>query len=394
MALTDKTIKNAAPKSVKYKLADGEGMYLHIFPNGSKYWRLKYRVAGKERVLALGTYPLLSLAGAREKRYEARLMLSKGIDPSSAKQAEKRAKAYGAANTFEAVAADYFATYEKKWTKIHRDKMWRRLEIHVFSCFGNKPIKDIKRLEVLDMAKKVEKQTTHLSRRVLQLCKTIFNHAVMTERLDFNPASDLSKLLAPHKHINYPTLKPSEISQFFVDLEAAKTAPLNKLMIKLLMLTFVRQQELRYAYWEDVSIDEALWRVRAETMKMKEEHLVPLSRQAIKTLRQIQEYNGNYKHLFPSHRHSKSGVISEGTINMIIKRMGYKGRLVGHGFRAIASTVLNEQGSFPPDVIERQLAHGDKDETRAAYNRAEYLEPRTKMMQWWGDYLVKQGLKL
>lgn len=391
MPLTDKAIKNAPIKEAKYKLTDGEGMYLYVWPNGSKYWRLKYRIQGKEKTLALGTYPTVSLAKARDKRFEARQLISQGIDPSAQKVETKRKIEQAPSNTFKAIARDYFETFEQKWSQTHHDKMWRRLEMHVFPYFGNKQIKDIGRAEVIEVARRVEKRAPYLAKRILQLCKVIFSHAVLLEKLDNNPALEFSRILVSHKHKNYPALKPAELPAFLKDLAKAKTSDLNRLMIKLLMLTFVRQQELRFAHWADINLDTATWYVRAETMKMREEHIVPLSTQAVSILRQIQQYNGNYKEVFPSHRHSKAGVISDGTINMIIKRMGYAGRLVGHGFRTIASTILNEQG-FRGDVIERQLAHGEKNDVRAAYNRAQYLSERKVMMQWWGDHLEKLGL--
>jgi integrase len=385
--LTNTAVKNAKPQKNPYKLTDGAGLYLLVKPNGGKFWRLKYFVAGKEKLLALGAYPEISLDEAREKRLSARKLNASGIDPATQRKEEKRRRAYNVENSFQVVAKEWFETNKPKWTPDHAERLWRRLNLHVISEIGDRPIAEISALDLLDALRKVEKRgATETSHRLLQTCSVIFRYAVLTGRIKYNPTQDLKGALVPHKAENHPTIEAKELPQFFKQLETVETTALNKLAIRLLMLSFVRQGELRQANWTDIDWKAKEWRLPAHTTKMRDMHIVPLAKQAINLLAELEKLTGEGELLFPSQQRRRHAIMSENTINHVLRKMGYKGKLVGHGFRALASTTLNENG-FAPDVIERQLAHAERNKIRAAYNRAQYLPERRKMMQWWADYL-------
>lgn len=391
MPLTDTAIRNAKPKDKPYKLTDGEGMFLLVQPNGGKYWRLKYRHTGKEKLLALGTYPEISLLDAREKRLAARKLLAEGQDPSSKKQEEKRFASFKAQNTFMAVAEEWFVTNKPRWTPAHAARLWRRMEYSVFPEIGNRPIAEITSLELLEVFRRVEKRgATHTAHRLLQTCSAIFRYGVLTARTTYNPTSDLRGALVPHVFTNHPTIAAAGLPEFFTKLAAIDTTRQSKIAVKLVMLTFVRQGELRQAKWADIDFTANEWRLPAHTTKMRERHIVPLALQTVALLRELQALTGQKELLFPSQHNRRHATISENTINHVIHRMGYKGKMVGHGFRALASTTLNEMG-FRPDIIERQLAHAERNKVRAAYNRAEYLAERREMMQHWADFMEKQA---
>lgn len=387
MALTETSIRALKPSGKAQKVYDTGGLYLSITPSGAKSWRFKYRMFGKEKKLALGNYPLITLKEARLKRDEAKKQLLSGIDPSAQRQADKRMAALSASNSFKAIAEEWHKTNKAKWTERHASVLLRRLELHIFPHIGHRPVKEIKPMEVLDAIRRIEKRkATHLSHRLLQVCKLIFRYAIVTERAEYNAAADLQGALVAHKEKHYPTLKAKELPQFIEALDAVKTTVQNKLAVRLLLHTFMRQGELRHSKWADINWDHKEWYIPAENTKMRDSHLVPLSSQALTLLNELRALTGWSSYLFPSQQRQKNPVISENTINVVIKRMGYEGKIVGHGFRALASTILNEHG-FKPDVIERQLAHAERNKVRAAYNRAEYLPDRRKMMQWWSDYL-------
>jgi integrase len=262
MLLTNTAIKNAKPKDKPYKLADGDGLYLLVKPNGGKYWRLKYRYVGKEKLLALGTYPEVTLENAREKRLAARKLISNGADPSRKRKEEKRRAAYNIENSFQVVAKEWFDTNKPKWTAEHAERLWRRVELHMVPEIGNQPIADIKALDLLDALRKVEKRgTTETSHRLLQTCGVIFRYAVLTGRIKYNPTQDLKGALVPHRAEGHPTIQAKELPDFFKQLDAVETSDLNKLAIRLLMLSFVRQGELRQGKWEDIDLKAKEWRL-------------------------------------------------------------------------------------------------------------------------------------
>lgn len=387
MKLSDAKIRSLKANGIRTKLSDGGGLQLLVHSNGSKYWQFKYRFGDKERTFSIGVYPQVSLAEAREKRGEAEALLRQNIDPSAQKRQEKLIAIYRDRNTFFAVAEEWWKKSLPKWSPRHADRTWARLVNHVFPYIKGRAIAEIRPLEVLAVIEKIEaKKATETSRIVLRICSSIFRFAVITGRLEHNPAINLSDALMPHRVVHFPALPHTKIHQFLTDLDELNTTKQNRLAVKLLLHTAVRTGELRFSKWDHFELGESLWRIPAECTKMKTEHLVPLSMQCVQMLSELREISGGGEWLFPNQQGYRHPVMSENTINALIDRMGYKGEVVGHGFRSMFSTILNENG-FNRDAIERQLAHLEKNRVRAAYNRAEYSAERQEMMQWWSDYL-------
>ena len=392
MSLSDKAVKAAKPGEKPVKLFDERGLFLLVTPTGGKWWRFRYTYLGKEKLLSLGTYPDTSLAKAREKRDEARKLLADGVDPSQSRKADERAKRLSAANSFEAVAKEWHSRQAHTWAKKHGADVLARLEGNIFPDLGHRPIAEIEPPELLDTVRKIEARGAHdLAHRVLAICGQVFRYGVATGRCKRDPTGDLRGALTPHKPKHQAAVKPEELPELLrkidaYDKEAGDT--LTRLALQLMAATFVRTNELIGAKWEEFDFKAKVWAIPAERMKMRTEHIVPLSHQALAILDELRPLSGRSAFLFPGRNKDKP--ISNNTMLFALYRMGYKGRMTGHGFRAVASTVLNESG-FRSDVIERQLAHCERDEVRSAYNRAEYLPERRKMMQWWGGYL--EGIK-
>jgi integrase len=386
MPLTDKAIRNAKPRAKPFKLSDGGGLFLLVQPSGSKWWRYKYRFGGKEKLLALGSYPVVNLKEARERHFQARKALDAGNDPSQVRREAKRIAAIKYENTFELMAREWHQNRIAKWTPDHAARILRRMEADIFPKLGHRPIADITASELLGALRKVEERDAlDLAHRLLQTCSQVFSFALVTERASRNPASELRGALQPTVKSNHAHLKADELPDFLAKLNEYDGEPQTKLAIRLLMLTFVRTGELRAAEWTEMDFQKAQWRIPAARMKMKEPHIVPLSKQAMAVLHDLQPLTGHWRFVFPNQQ-KPSGCMSENTILYALYRMGYHSRATGHGFRSTASTILNEHG-FQADVIERQLAHGERDKVRAAYNHAQYLPERQKMMQWWADHL-------
>lgn len=360
-------------------------------PSGSKYWRLRYFFAGKEKLLALGVYPDVTLSDARERRAQARKVLALGNDPGEVRKEAKRVLTQQQENTFEVVALEWHENRFSQWTPEHAKKVKKRLEQHVFGRIGHRPIADITAVELLAVMRKIEQHGAEIAHRLLQICGQVFTYAIVTQRADNNPAHALRGALKPVSKNSHAFLKPEELPKFLRRLDAYDGSLQTKLAIRFLLLTFVRTGELRGAKWSEFNLDKAEWRIPAERMKMRDPHIVPLSRQAVAVLKELQLLTGTWEHVFPN-QHKLSGKMSENTILYALYRMGYHSRATGHGFRSTASTILNEN-EFAPDVIERQLAHSERDKVRAAYNYAQYLPERRKMMQWWGDFLEKAATK-
>lgn len=396
--LTDVVIRNTKPGDKPIKLSDGGGLFLLIHPNGSFYWRMKYRHAGKEKLLALGVYPEVTLKQARKRRDEARKTIAEGIDPTEQRKADAREKRLAAANSFEAAAREWYAKQSPTWVATHAKDVLRRLEGNVFPLIGHRPIAEIEAPELLETVRKIEERGSHdLSHRVLAVCGQVFRYGIATGRCKRDLAADLRGALTPHKKKHQAAVRPEELPELLrlVDAYDETTGDtLTRLALQLMAETFVRTSELIGAVWDEFDIDGALWIIPAARMKMKTEHIVPLSRQSIAILEELRPLSGGSRFLFPGRNRDKP--ISNNTMLFALYRMGYKGKMTGHGFRAVASTILNESGKFRPDVIERQLAHCERNEVRGAYNRAEYLPERRKLMQWWADYLhgVKSGGKV
>ena len=389
--LTMKRCETAKPKEKPYKLADGEGMYLEIMPNGSRYWRLKYRFMGKEKRLALGVYPTISLAEAREKRLQARKLLASGTDPSEAKQESKRQALINAAHTFETVAKDWHEHNKARWTERHAENLWHRLELDILPELGHRPIADITARQVLVTLQKIEKRGAHeIARRACQVCGQVFRYAIITDRAARNPVADLHGALKPFKKGHYAALEADELPEF-LQILAQNNARLffqTRCALRLLMLTFVRTSELIEAKWHEFNLKSGEWVIPAERMKMGRAHIVPLSRQAVKVLEEIQKLTGQWEWIFPNQAHPKKHM-SNATILGALKRLGYKGRMTGHGFRALAMSTIKEKLGYRHEVVDRQLAHAPANKVDAAYDRAAFLPDRRKMMQEWADYLDK-----
>ncbi|MEJ0090600.1 MAG: tyrosine-type recombinase/integrase [Limisphaerales bacterium] len=363
-----------------------DGLYLLVNPNGGKYWRYKYRYAGKERLLSLGGYPDLGLGDAREKLGAARKLLASGEDPGHAKREAKRQLLLKSGNTFEAVTKEWHKGRLHYWSPTHAKKIMNSFEADVFPRIGSRPIANITAADLLSMLRKIEGRGAHeTAHRVSQNCGKVFSYAVVTQRVEHNPVPDLRGALVPVQKTHNAYLKEDELPEYLQRLAVYDGGKQTMLALKLLLLTFVRTNELRGARWSEINWNKAEWRIPAERMKMREPHIVPLSKQAMATLRELSGISGEWEFVFPNQQ-KPSGCMSENTLLYALYRMGYHTRATGHGFRSTASTILNEHG-FPPDVIERQLAHCERNQVRAAYNHAQYLPERRKMMQWWADFL-------
>lgn len=392
MPLTDIACKNAQPHAKPRKITDGGGLYLEVMPNGSKYWRLKYRFGGKEKRLALGVYPDVSLAEARERRAEAKKLLSAGNDPSYIRQEAKRRRIANAENTFEAIAREWHGKRRHEWVPHYATDVLKRLETHIFPKLGSRPIAAITAPEILAALRVIEESgALDMAQRMMQTTGLVLRYAIATGRAERNPVTDLRGALKAPVRKHHAYLKAEELPEFLRKVDAYDGALQTRLALKLLLLTFVRTVELRGAEWHEVHLDDAEWRIPAERMKMRDPHVVPLSRQAVAILQELQTLAGNRRYVFPN-QDKPSTFMSENTMLYALYRMGYHSRATSHGFRATASTILNENG-FSPDVIERQLGHSERNQVRAAYNHAQYLTERRKMMQWWADYLDKAAKK-
>ena len=386
MPLTETAIRNAKPAEKPIRLFDGGGLYLEVSPRGGKWWRLKYRQNGKEKRISLGVYPDVGLKLARERRDEARKQIAQGQDPSDVKRAEKAQAKAQAENSFEKVAREWHEKQKGRWVSDHAARVLGSLEKDIFPEIGGQPVDAITPPTVLATIRKIEKRgVKDYPSRVLQRVHAVFRYAVQTGRATMNPAADLSGALKSHKVEHRAALSRADLPEFIEKLEKYEGQPLTRLALKLALLTFVRTKELRGARWEEFDIQRAEWRIPAERMKMRAEHIVPLSKQAIAVLEELCELTGKHELVFPGQSNLKKPM-SENTMLYAMYRMGYHKQATVHGFRATASTILNESG-FTPDAIERQLAHAERNKVRAAYHRAEYLEERRRMMQWWADFL-------
>ncbi|MBN3779814.1 integrase arm-type DNA-binding domain-containing protein [Burkholderia sp. Ac-20345] len=396
MPLTDTTIRNTKPTEKPIKLFDGGGLFLLVTPAGQRYWRLKYRADGKEKLLALGVYPEVTLATARRKRDEAREKLAAGIDPGAAKKAEKRTQRLSAENSFEAVAREWHAKYAASWSESHGARILRRLEVDAFPWIGGAPIADIEPPDVLDALRRVEKrgalETAHrLQANISQVCR----YAVATSRAKRDVTADLRGALPPVQTEHMAAITdPKQVAELLRAIDGYHGTFPVQCALRLAPLLFQRPGELRAAEWSEFDLDDATWEIPSERMKRTKQgkasgsaHIVPLPAQAILILRELHALTGNGRFLFPSVR-TKDRPMSDNTINGALRRLGYDGdTMTGHGFRAMARTILDEVLGVAPAVVEAQLAHAVKDPLGRAYNRTAHLPHRREMMQQWADYL-------
>lgn len=389
MALTDTAIRKVKPTDKAQRLFDGGGLYLEVSPAGGKWWRLKYRHGGKEKRLSLGTYPDTGLADARGKRDAARKLLAAGADPAEHRKAEKAAGDDRAANSFEVIAREWFAKQKTNWVQGHADKVLLRLENDVFPWLGKRPIADVTAKELLTTINRiVDRGAIDSAHRALQNCGQIFRFAVVTGRAERNPAVDLRGALPAAKETHLAAITdPDKVGGLLRAMDAYAGSFVTKCALRLAPLIFVRPGELRHAEWAEIDLDKAEWNIPAEKMKMRSPHLVPLSAQAVAILAELQALTGRGRYVFPSARGPKRPM-SDNAVLSALRRMGFdKEEMSGHGFRAMARTILDETLHFRPDYIEHQLAHAVKDPNGRAYNRTAHLTERRKMMQAWADYL-------
>lgn len=396
MALTNIAISNAKPGKTVVRLKDERGLYLEISPAGGKWWRLRYWMGGKENRISLGVYPDVSLKDARERRDEARRMIANGIDPSKARKAEK-AEAAADAETFELVAREWHDKFKTTMTEQSAAEILHRLERDVFPWIGTKPVKVVTAPELLAVVRRIESRgAPETARRCLQYLSRIGRYAVATGRAERDAAADLRGCLPPANKKHFSSLTdPKDIAALLRAIDNYQGSFIVLCALRLAPLVFVRPGELRKAEWTEFDLDGAEWRIPAVRMKMKEQHIVPLASQVVAILRELHPLTGSGQFLFPSIR-SAGRPISENTLNGALRRMGYtKEEICAHGFRSMASTMLNEMG-WNRDAIEKQLAHGERNAVRASYNFAQYLPERRKMMQVWADSLdaLKKGAKV
>ena len=389
MSLTDIQIRNAKPREKEYKITDEKGLSLLIKPNGSKLWRYRYRFAGKERMQALGAYPEISLKDARNKRDEARRLLDEGKDPSLEKQIQKALNLSKYENNFEAVGREWFDVKLTGKSESHRSRSLRMLEKELFPYLGKRPVSDITVPELLTILHRIQKRgVVDTAHRAKQTAGQVFLYAIQTGRATDNPAANLTGALRPKETTHYPAITtPLEVGMLMLAMDAYNGTPIVRAALKLSALLFLRPGELRQLEWSFINWDEGRIEIPAELMKMKESHIVPLSRQAKKILEQLHTLTGRGKYLFPSER-GASRPLSDNGVRMALRTMGYsKEVMVPHGFRAMARTLLDEVLEYRIEWIEQQLAHVVKDPNGRAYNRTKHLKQRTEMMQHWADYL-------
>lgn len=388
MPLTAIEIKTAKAANKQYKMADGGGLYLLVTTNQAKYWRLDYRFNGKRKTLAIGVYPEISLLEARERRVVARKILANGADPSEIKKAQKAAAVALTENSFENVAREWFSKHAPNWKENHSSKIIRRFEADIFPWLGTKPASDITAPDLLQTIRRIENRgALETAHRALANCGQVFRYAIATGRAHRDPAADLRGALPPAREKHHASItEPKLIGELLRDIQGYKGTFVTKCALRLAPLVFLRPSELRKAEWTEIDLDKAEWRIPAKKMKMNAVHIVPLSTQSMTILLEIQPLTGTGRYVFTGAR-TTSRPMSENTVLGALRRMGYTTEeMTGHGFRSMASTLLNEQG-FNRDAIERQLAHAERDGVRAAYNYAEYLPERKTMMQAWSDYL-------
>lgn len=395
--LTDMKVLKAKPKDKPISFFDGGGLYLLVTPTGGKLWRLKYRFNKQERKLALGTYPEISLQDARKRRDDARRLLANDVDPGAIRKAQKQAKIEDT-ETVEVIAREWHGKFKSKWTEGHAIKILRALERDVFPWIGTRPIKEIKAPELLTVLRRVESRgVLEGAHRIRGLCSQFFRYAVSTGRAERNPAQDLIGSLPPakEKHLAAVT-DPKKVRELLQAIDGYTGSYVVKCAMLLSPLVFTRPGELRHMEWSEVDFDNALWSIPAEKMKMREPHLVPLSRQSIKILEDVKKLTGASKYAFPSGR-TFDRPMSNNAVLAALRRMGYtKDEMTPHGFRAMARTIIDEVLQIRPDYIEAQLAHRVSDPLGRSYNRTQHLNERRKMMQTWADYLdgLKAGAKV
>jgi len=386
--LSDAKIRNAKPKAKPYKLYDGGGLFLLVHRNGSRYWRLKYRIGGKEKLFAIGVYPEVTLSEARTKALDARREVAQGADPVIARRHRRAASGASTAETFHAMAEEWMASRAEIWSSSYREAIRSALATNLYPVIGKLPIRSISVPVLREALLLMERRGALMAlRKVRMWTSMVFRYAIATGRAENDPAAPLRGAFKAHKSKHFAALtKPSELGPLLAKIREYDGSVITRCGLLLLAYTFTRTTEIRAAEWSEFGLGSASWVIPAERMKMKESHYVPLSRQALQVLSEVRALTGESRWVFPNERNSLKPM-SENTMLYALYRLGYHGRATVHGFRASASTILNEVLEFDKDVVERQLAHEEPNKVRAAYNRAEYLVERRRMMQRWADYV-------
>ncbi|HAN29649.1 MAG TPA: integrase [Haliea salexigens] len=393
--LTATQVKHAKPTDKQYKLSDGDGLYLLVHPNGSKYWRFDFRFAGKRKTLALGVYPDVSLLGAREAHQDARANLRKGINPAATRKVAKQTQHLTDQNTFEAIAREWFSTKMCDRSKSHQDRTLRALEKDLFPYLGDRPITGITASDLLNTLRRIESRgAVETAHRAKQTVGQVFRYAVVTDRAERDPSADLKGALKnPKKKHLAAITDPVEVGKLMVAIDGFRGTAVVRAALRLSPLIFQRPGEIRAMEWSELNWAEKRWEIPAEKMKMGYAHIVPLSTQALSILQEIQPLTGRGRFVFPSAR-GASRCLSENGVRTALRTLGYDNEtMTPHGFRAMARTLLDEVLGFRPDWIEHQLAHAVKDPNGRAYNRTSHLEGRTEMLQAWADYLDELRLR-
>jgi integrase len=396
--LSDIQVRNAKPKAQDYKLMDGFGLYLLVTPTGGKLWRFDYRYNDKRKVIAIGVYPSITLSDARKRREDAKKLLANGVDPSEIKKAQKAATVAETENGFEVVAREWHGKFAVTWSESHAETTLRRLQSDVFPVMGDNPVGEIKAPTVLAMLRRIESRgALETAHRVRTIVGQVFRYAVATGRAERDPTGDLKGALTPYKKgVMAAITDPKEVAPLLRAIDGYQGSFVVKCALQIAPLVFVRPGELRQGEWAEIDFENAVWEIPAARMKMKQPHIVPISEQTIKVLHELNALTGRSKYMFPCHR-SLARPMSNNAINAALRRMGFdKDTMTGHGFRAMARTILDEVLQIRPDYIEHQLAHAVRDANGRSYNRTSHLVERKKMMQKWADYLdgLKQGAKI
>lgn len=386
MPLTDAAIRNAKPREKAYKLSDSGGLYLHVSTTGARLWRYSYKLHGKWGLYAIGQYPEISLTEAREAHRRARALVKTGQQPTWVRKQERARTASEAANTFGAIAQEWLERNADRWSPNYRQQVQRMFETAILPALGERPIRLIVAADILVIMRALEHRGPVPARTARLWISKVFQYAAATLRADHDPAGALKSVVAAPVVQHYATLSRGELGDLLRAVDRYPGLRQSIILIRLLALTFVRPSELREATWSEIDWEQRLWRIPAERMKKRAAHVVPLSDQALTLLQELKVLTGTRDHLFPNNSDPRRPM-SPSTANFIIRQLGFAGRLSAHGFRGTASTILNELG-YRPDVIERQLAHVPLNKVRAAYNHAEYLPERTRMMQEWADLLT------
>jgi len=390
--LTDLKCKGAKPKDKAYKLFDGMGLYLEIIPSGKKFWRIKYRYLGKEKRISLGEYPLVTLQAARDKCLECKKLLQDNKDPSLERKKSIQAMQTEASNSFQSIADEWIDKNKVRWSEGYLKKVRRSLEIHVFPFIGKDPINNIKAIDLMRkcFSRMEEKGISDLLDRTRQICNQIFRYGIQTNRCTENPADQLRGALATRPHSHYRSIDINDLSEFLRNLERneARLYEQTRRAVWFSIYTFCRPGEIRKAQWEHIDLPNARWIIPARFMKKRRDHVVPLSQQSLKIIKMQKSdlYGIKTPYVFPSVVRF-SNPMSENTVNQAIKRIGFGNKMVAHGFRALARTQIREKLKYDSDIIEKQLAHKSSGPLGEAYDRTEFIEDRTKMMQEWADFV-------